>query len=175
MEGTDHNSMEAVQIFFAGVQDKAVLRALLELCQHDYSEFNGEEVDEHGLYGYPYLDHYWTEPGRYPVLMKVNGKWAGFALVRRLSEVDQPPLYAVAEFFILRKYRRKGLGTQLAFYLFDSFAGEWRVGQEPGNLPAQAFWRKQIAEYTGGRFEDLSSGDAHWQGPLQVFRSAGRG
>ncbi|HEX7432193.1 MAG TPA: hypothetical protein VF326_00940 [Anaerolineaceae bacterium] len=32
--------------------DKSVLRNLLELCHHDYSEFNQADVDEHGLYGY---------------------------------------------------------------------------------------------------------------------------
>lgn len=29
---------------------KSALRNLLELCQHDYSEFNGAEVNEHGLF-----------------------------------------------------------------------------------------------------------------------------
>ena len=49
-------------------EQKSVLHNPMELCQHDYSEFCGEEVNDHGLFGYRYLDHYWTEPGRYSVL-----------------------------------------------------------------------------------------------------------
>src|SRR5215471_15872892 len=41
----------------AELVDKAVLRNLLELYRYDFSEFTGDDVDEHGLYGYPYLDH----------------------------------------------------------------------------------------------------------------------
>ncbi len=40
--------------------DKPVVRNLLELYQHDFSEFDDRDVDAHGLYGYPYLDHYWV-------------------------------------------------------------------------------------------------------------------
>ena len=37
---------------------KSVLRNLLELYEHDSSEFNGSELNEHGLYEYKYVDHY---------------------------------------------------------------------------------------------------------------------
>ena len=55
-----------VDICEAYVEDKLILRGLMELCRHDYSEFNHEDVDEHGLFGYNHLDHYWTESGRHP-------------------------------------------------------------------------------------------------------------
>ncbi len=46
-----------IEILTAQVEDKSVLRHLLELCLHDYSEFNGKDVNEHGLFDYPYLDY----------------------------------------------------------------------------------------------------------------------
>ena len=151
------------------VSDKPVLRNLLQLCLHDYSEFNGEDVDEHGIYNYDYLDNYWVEPGRYAFLARLDGKLAGFVLVRQ-PDPDRAD-YHVAEFFILRKYRGHGLGRQAAFWIFDHFPGEWMVSQETGNLPAQVFWRRIIADYTAGAFTDTIRDDADWRGPTQLFRS----
>jgi predicted acetyltransferase len=153
----------------ARVSEKPVLRNLLQLCLHDYSEFNGEDVDEHGIFNYDYLDNYWVEPGRYAFLARVDGKLAGFVLVRQLDPGQAD--YHVAEFFILRKYRGHGLGRQVAFWIFDHFPGEWRVSQETGNLPAQTFWRKIIADYTAGNFTDTFQDDADWRGPTQLFHS----
>ena len=42
-----------IEILPAQVEDKPVLRHLLQLCLHDYSEFNGKEVNDCGLFDYP--------------------------------------------------------------------------------------------------------------------------
>jgi predicted acetyltransferase len=153
------------------ITDKPVLRNLLQLCLHDYSEFNGEDVDAHGIYNYDYLDNYWVEPGRYAFLVRLDGILAGFVLVRQPD--PHKPAFHVAEFFILRKYRGHGVGRQVAFWVFDHFPGEWRVSQEANNHPAQAFWRKIIADYTAGDFIDTFQDNADWRGPTQLFRSSG--
>jgi len=151
------------------VEEKSVLRSLMQLCLHDYSEFNGEDVNEHGLFEYKYVDHYWTEPGRYPFFVKVSGKLAGFALARTLDAEGDETMYSLAEFFIMRKYRRQGIGTEVAVRLFDMFPGEWHVGQELGNIPAQTFWKKVVSRYTDGDYEETQ--DPEDEDPLQIFRS----
>ncbi|MBJ7451292.1 MAG: hypothetical protein JHC71_04310 [Blastococcus sp.] len=42
----------------AGEDEKPIVRRLLELNSHDFSEFDGRELGPHGEYGYRYLDHY---------------------------------------------------------------------------------------------------------------------
>jgi predicted acetyltransferase len=158
-----------LEIQTAQITDKPALRNLLQLCLHDYSEFNGENVDEHGIFDYGYLDYYWTEPGRYAFLARLDGKLAGFVLVRQPD--PNQAAYHIAEFFILRKYRGHGLGRQVAIWVFDHFAGQWMVSQETGNLPAQAFWRKIITFYTAGNFTETFRDDADRRGPTQLFRS----
>ncbi|MEW6405005.1 MAG: GNAT family N-acetyltransferase [Chloroflexota bacterium] len=150
----------------ASINDKSVLRNLLELCQHDYSEFNQADVDEHGLFGYKYLDHYWTEQGRYAFLVRVAGQLAGFALVRQMDDAT----HSMAEFFILRKYRRHGLGRRVAHRIFGMFPGAWSVSQEEGNLPAQAFWRRVISDYTDGDYEEASLEHPE-TGVVQTFKT----
>ena len=136
-----------IEILPAQVEDKPVLQHLLQLCLHDYSEFNGKEVNAHGLFDYPYLDYYWTEPGRYPFLVRVEGTLAGFVLVRQVELDAAGPLWQMAEFFILRKYRRQGIGREVVHRVFNRFEGRWQVTQEEGNLPAQLFWQRVMEDY----------------------------
>ena len=84
--------------------NKAVLRQLMELYLYDFSEFDHEDVNEHGVYGYRYLDHYWTEAGRHPFFIQVDDQLAGFVLIRRLTPPDETPvIMAISEFFVMRK------------------------------------------------------------------------
>jgi predicted acetyltransferase len=64
----------------------------------------------------------------------------------------------MSEFFVMKKYRRKGLGKAAAEQIFHLHRGQWEVFQKESNKPAQAFWRKIIDEYTRGQFTDRSEG-----------------
>jgi predicted acetyltransferase len=158
-----------IEIHPASLEDKTLLRNLMELYAHDLSEFDQSDVDSHGLFGYKYIDHYWTEPGRYPFLVRVDGKLAGFVLVRTLDESGPNPTRSIAEFFILRKYRGKGTGKIVAHRIFSMFPGKWSVAQLDNNQPAQSFWRKVISEYTQGNFQEIWSDNEEWKGPIQTF------
>jgi predicted acetyltransferase len=161
--------MLEIELRPARIEDKSILRNLLELYAYDFAEYDGADVDEHGLYGYHRLDHYWTDEGRSPFLVRVSGKWAGLALLREVTLPDGRPAHSIAEFFIMRKYRRLGAGKIVAQRLFDMFPGVWEVGQITENLPAQIFWRAVIADYTGGRYEEVQRD--YWDGTMQVFET----
>ena len=118
--------------------DKGVVDHLLELYLHDLSEFTAANVGSHGLYGYFYLDDYWTEPDRHPFLFRAEGHWAGLAFVRSGSPHD------MAEFFVMRRFRRKGIGRAAARILFERFPGDWQIRQLAANGPATHFWRSVI-------------------------------
>lgn len=148
--------MTRVELEVATIDDKPVVRQLLELYGYDFSEFTAEDVDDHGRFGYKYLDNYWTEPDRHPFLVRVDGAIAGFVFVRSGVPHD------MVEFFVMRKYRRGGVGIQVARAAFAKFPGEWQVRQMEANTAAQAFWRKAIpVEFTEATNE---------RGPVQHFR-----
>jgi predicted acetyltransferase len=147
--------MLSVEVHEATIRDKPAVRQLLELYGHDFSELNGADVDEHGRYGYRYLDAYWADPDRHPFLITVDGRLAGFALVRSASPHD------MAEFFVMRKYRRGRVGAEAARAVFARFPGEWHVRQIAANVAATAFWRRAIpVPFT----EDTND-----EGPVQHF------
>lgn len=147
--------------------DRLVVQHLLELYFHDLSEFWDYDVDEHGLYGYN-LDDYWRKPSHIPFVFLVQGRYAGFALVN--DDVCLPQNeHWMAQFFVLRKYRRQGVASAAATSIFESLPGRWEVGQIPANLAAQAFWRTHIAAYTKGAFSEAVMQEEAWQGALQWF------
>ena len=111
------------------------LRRLLRVCMRI-----------HGYFGYPYLDYYWVEPDRYPFIVIVDGKLAGFALINQHTYFPDSQ-YSVAEFFILRKYRRRGIGRQAAVDIFDRFAGRWEISKLSTNVTALRFWSDVIKSY----------------------------
>jgi predicted acetyltransferase len=144
-----------VEVITAELRDKALLRQLLQLYQYDFTEFDPVDVEADGFYRYPYLDNYWTEPERHPLLFRVDGNWAGFALVCEGTPHD------MAEFFVMRKYRRGGAGTALARAVFARFPGEWQVRQMTSNPAATAFWLQAIpVEFEQGTLE---------HGPVQRY------
>jgi predicted acetyltransferase len=145
----------------------------MELYLYEFSDVDGREIGEDGRFGYATLDAYWGAPGRYPFLVRVDGKLAGFALVAAQRILDgATPGHLIAEFFILRTYRRRGVGTAAAFQIFDAFPGLWWVGEHAANAPARAFWRAVIDQYTCGAYrEEMWREPDGEQGLAQVFET----
>jgi predicted acetyltransferase len=161
-----------IEVSPAELGEKAVLRNLLELYLYDFSEFDGGEVGPDGLYGHDTLDLYWTEAGRHPFLIRVDGQLAGFVLVNRHYYLPtQPDAHAIGEFFVMRKYRRSGVGEKVAVQIFQLFPGKWEVAQLADNLPAHLFWRKVIGRFTQDQYEEIFLDDNRWHGPVLTFES----
>jgi predicted acetyltransferase len=161
-----------IQIIPAGSDDKTRLLALFELYAYDFSEMLDIDVGDDGRFRPRPLDKYWSQPRCHPFLFRVDGKLAGFGLVEQRSRLSgDERVYDMDQFFVLRKYRHKGVGERAAAWLFDRFRGPWEVRQEAKNVAATAFWRRIVARYTGGRFEDLVLDDERWRGPVQRFDS----
>ena len=123
---------------------------------YDLSEHCGWDFQETGrIGGVDDLADYWQKPGHWAFLIRADERLAGFACVRRLRE-NPTPLYDVGEFFVVRKYRRRGVGRHVARELFTRFAGEWQVRELIDNAPATRFWRRVIGEITAGRFAEAT-------------------
>ena len=89
-----------------------------------------------------------------------------------LSGADD--VWDMAEFFVLRRHRRAGVGMRAAHILFETHAGAWEVRQRAANAAATSFWRRAIAAFTAGRFTEELVDDERWKGPVQRLTSGGR-
>src|ERR1700755_2565882 len=99
--------MAHIELIPAALDQEPILANLLELYAHDFSEFHNVELGADGRFGYKHIPIYWSEPDRHPFLVKVNGKLAGLALVKKGSQFsNRADVWDVGEFFIVRAYRR---------------------------------------------------------------------
>lgn len=136
------------------LEQKSVLANLMELYLHDFSEYDQSDVGPDGLFGFEYLDSYWTDTDRHAFIVYVKDHIAGFVLVNKIVILEENTgANSIAEFFIMRKYRRKGVGTQVATRILDMFPGQWEVSQVADNIPSTKFWKKVLDEYTNGKYE----------------------
>ena len=158
----------------ATAADAPLLENLLELYIHDLSEIVPVEPGPDGRVGYPRLALYWSEPEcRHAFLIRSGVGLAGFALVTRGSPAsDDPEVLDVAEFFVLRRHRRSGVGRDAAFALWDLLPGQWIVRVFEANRAGLPFWTRAVREYTRGAFTERSQSELH--GQRRVFSFASR-
>jgi predicted acetyltransferase len=139
-----------IEIIPASPRQKPILANLLELYMYDFGEFVDLEIGTDGRFGYGDLDIYWTEPARHPLLVYVDARLAGFALIDGLPRgAPAVAVWDVAEFFILRRYRRAGIGTEVAHRVWKRFPGSWQVRVMVSNRPAYRFWHHAIQSFAG--------------------------
>ncbi len=147
------NVRPRIEVIRATVEQKPILANLLELYCHDFCEFIDVEIGPDGRFGYRDLDLYWTDPGRHPFLLYVDNRLAGFALINTLhrDEIDEP-VWDMTEFFILRRYRRHGIGTGAAHDIWRLFSGAWQIRVMATNEPAHRFWYRAVKTFAGADF-----------------------
>ncbi len=131
-----------LRISKAKTRQMTIIRNMMSLYLHDLSPFFSIELDDSGCYEYPYLDRYWTEMGRFPYLILVNERICGFVLVRKKPKAGID--YEIEEFFVLKRYRKKGIGESVARKLFRKYSGRWEVQCLRKNTPAISFWKSVI-------------------------------
>lgn len=160
----------------AAEAEKPVIDGLMQFYLYDFSEMTPPsrqrfDVGANGLFApYPHLDSYWSEDGRWPLLIRMDGAAIGFALVNQVSNrtggfVERN----MAEFFVMRQHRRGGLATQAVAQVLKLHPGRWEVAVVERNAPAKAFWPSAVA---AAGVSDLTrhEGDGErWTGPVWAF------
>ncbi len=129
-------------------EQETVLANLLELYIHDFSEFIELELNADGRFGYRQLPLYWEESNRYPFFISVNEHLAGFVLLQQRSQISgDEDIRDMTEFFIVRRYRRLGVGLKVAHKIWNQFPGKWEVRVMDRNQKAREFWTYAIREF----------------------------
>lgn len=56
--------------------------------------------------------------------------------------------HSIAEFLVLPRFRRNGVGSEVARRCFAMYPGNWEVGPADGGDSAYKFWKKVINDVT---------------------------
>jgi len=165
---------DVVQIVPVAADQAETLARLLQLYLHDFSAFAPlespyGEIGEDGSFAYPNLASYLSEPHREALLVRVRGRLAGFMLINDWSASGRPVDFAIAEFFIARKYRRCGIGTETTGHVIGARPGQWEVAVLADNTPAMAFWRRALPAVHSGAIEVMDGDGDRWRGSIFRF------
>src|SRR3954463_15869930 len=96
-------------------KERLALGNLFQLYAYDWSALLPLDVADDGRFDDGPLDPYFRDDGRHPFLIRVDGKLAGFALVSLRSRLTGATGVAdMAEFFVMRRYRHRGVGLAAA-------------------------------------------------------------
>jgi predicted acetyltransferase len=163
------NTSPSLTVTRAAISEHPLLQRMLELYQHDLSDIWDQDLDPNGEFGYA-LDPFWQDPNCAAYIFRVEGHPAGLALVDRSVKVPGGDFW-MDQFFVMKKYRRQGVGSAAASVVFNAHVGQWQVGQMSDNLMAQTFWHRTIGRYTQNQYTEVQLTSGWWQGRVQCFMS----
>ena len=108
-----------------------------------------------------FLAGWFSDLRAHPFVILSNADRCGFALVTRtIGGEDARRRHRLAEFFVVGTARRRGIGKAAAILVFNRFGGDWEIVEDEQNRAALVFWRRVLAEMTGGRYrESLDGGE----------------
>jgi predicted acetyltransferase len=150
--------MSGLEIVAATEADKPTIANLLQLYLYDMTDEGVWPIGADGRYGYDLLERFW----QHPYLLHLDGELAGFALViDECPLTGEQPCWFMAEFFVLRGYRRRGAGRQAVAELLRRHPGRWHVGVMQGHVRSDAFWSSVLGEGVSTR--DLSFEGDDWR------------
>lgn len=169
------NSRHELSLEIADPSERVTLHNLMQLYVHDFSEHwsgtsNGNLQANGRFADYP-LDAYWRDAEHIPLILRIEDHPIGFALLNNISHSGEPVDRNMAEFFIVRKHRRSGIGRQAAQTIFSRYPGIWETAVARRNVAALAFWRKAAGQHPqASELQELDIASPAWNGPVIRFR-----
>ncbi|MDF0729295.1 GNAT family N-acetyltransferase [Pseudomonas entomophila] len=129
-----------LQLFPTTVEHAEVIRNLYQFYAYESSDWEQEDVEADGRFYLhdAHMDRYWQSPGWSASLVLLDGLIAGFVLVER-SELPGLDALELADLFILKRYRRQGIGRAVAQQLLCSGEDAWLLRCYRQDAPAVAF------------------------------------
>lgn len=131
--------------------DRRAVARLWQLYSHDLSEFRDSRPNAQGLFRTGRLPSYFDDRDSTGFVITRDGSLAGFAFV---MGVTAPPRH-IGDFFVVRHFRRHGLGYAAARELLDHYPGPWEIGFQVENRGVPDFWRRVVTDVVGDRWREV--------------------
>ncbi|WP_442600514.1 GNAT family N-acetyltransferase [Paenibacillus sp. KN14-4R] len=144
--------------------DKHIFRQLMTLFLHDLSEFNSDlEINQsNGLFEFDVLDWLFEKEGLTPFFIRIDDKIIGFILLQSGPFSNQEFAdYVLNSFFIMKKYRRQGLGREACKVFFKQLPGRYAISQIKTNTPAIQFWKNVYKSFDIEYYEKEEREEGH--------------
>ena len=143
---------DKIKIMLAGPSEKETIKNLFTYYTYEMSNFLLTPVSDNGLLevSNTNLNTYWESDSYYPYLIRCNGEIAGFSLLRKYP--NDPKHYDIDQFFVLKKFSRRGVGREAFKQSVAALPGSWITRVLLDNKKALAFWLSVIPSMTDNKF-----------------------
>jgi len=131
---------------------------LLNLYNYDFTEYTNNDINENGYFHGDSISIL-TNNKLHSFFVRVNEKLAGFVIVGKggYRYLNDESAHNINQFFVMKKYRKNGVGKFMAEAALNMFKGKWEVCQMQNNIPARNFWKSVIAEYTKSNYQECGT------------------
>jgi predicted acetyltransferase len=136
-----------IQLIPASSEQLALIDNLYQFYAYESSDWEQEDVETDGRFYVcqDYLKLYWQRPGWSAQLILLEGLIAGFLLIER-SEIPGVNALEFADLFILKKYRRLGIGRALVEQVIVASQQPWLLSYYRQDPLAVPFWQTLLSE-----------------------------
>lgn len=110
------------------------------------------------------LDSYFVGSMHIPLFFTTEDKLVGFALIKLkqtlkgLDGQSDTMINIIVEFYVIRPWRRKGIGTTAAHMILDRYPGQWVITTWPNDVRVR-FWHHVVTQYKQGKVHEFSPGE----------------
>jgi predicted acetyltransferase len=163
-----------IKIIPASISDYPTIKNMGKFYEYDMSRYCGWSWEgEDGGYPSSHLIQnfktYFEDKSRIAYLTRINEEITGFVLINKVG--TKPNIdWNMGEFFVLAKFQGKGIASEVARRIWETHPGKWEVSVIPENLPALAFWRKNISSVTSGVYvEEIKTIDYDKAQPKRII------
>ena len=152
--------MSGLQVISATAADRTTIANLIQLYLYDMTDEGVWPIGADGRYEYGFLERFW----QHPYLLRVDGELAGFALViEECPLTGETPCWFMAEFFVLRGYRGRGIGRQAVAELLRRHPGQWHIAVTRSHVRSESFWSRLLDDRPGLAARDLTFEGDEWR------------
>jgi predicted acetyltransferase len=167
---------ESVRVRVADGTERRLIENLIEFYIYEFMQLEPPfptRFDDRDCYpAFSDLDRYWRIEGFRPLLIRAEERLAGFALINTHSRRGEKVEFNMAEFFIAREHRGRGVATEAVRLVMAQYAGRWEIAAAEHNMAAKMFWSRTLAETPNVSHLVQHEGDGdRWRGPIWSFRS----
>lgn len=129
------------------LSDKNRLWNIFQKYCYEMSAYYDMDLDSTGNYEYEYFDAYFEENSRIAHFIFDDKTLIGFVMINKHSCLNEVIDYAIAEFTIFPKYRKKHYGIESICHIFEIYHGRWEIKFSNQNTPAKALWLKATEKF----------------------------
>lgn len=138
-----------IQLVKVTEKNKSLLFNLMQLYLYDLSVYFNFKINNNGIYEYDHFEDYFIDSNYIPYFIYSDNELVGFVLLNDYSPITNTHenIINVSEFFILKLYRKQGLGEMTFQALLEMHKGVWTIKPAAFSKEANAFWETIINKH----------------------------